>query len=110
MFGTREMLLDPFVVHDYSTLFPQQQATFLRGFACRRVPSALLEACRAHQWLLLAPQLPGRALRAKEQPLTSLQVGALSGNGVPCACTSPPAGAANKMGYVISDAVSGMVT
>jgi hypothetical protein len=41
---------------------------------CRRVQSALLDVCKANDWLLLAPQLPGRAQRRKEQPLNILQV------------------------------------
>lgn len=41
---------------------------------CRRVQSALLDVCKANDWLLLAPQLPGRAQRRKEQPLNTLQV------------------------------------
>lgn len=36
--------------------------------------SALLEACKAHDWLLLAPQLPGRGQRMREQPINTLQV------------------------------------
>lgn len=42
---------------------------------CRRVQSALLDACKANGWLLLAPQLPGRGQRLKERPLDTLQVG-----------------------------------
>lgn len=41
---------------------------------CRRVQSALLDACKANGWLLLAPQLPGRGQRLRERPLDTLQV------------------------------------
>ena len=47
------------------------------GTGIRRAPSPLLELCRAQRWRLLAAQLPGRGLRAKEAPLGTLQVGAL---------------------------------
>jgi hypothetical protein len=44
------------------------------GTGSRRAPSPLLELCRAEQWRLLAVQLPGRGLRAKEPPINTLQV------------------------------------
>ncbi|WIA19313.1 hypothetical protein OEZ85_003946 [Tetradesmus obliquus] len=44
------------------------------GTGSRRAPSPLLELCRAQRWRLLAAQLPGRGLRAKEAPLETLQV------------------------------------
>ncbi|KAF6253165.1 Alpha/Beta hydrolase protein [Scenedesmus sp. NREL 46B-D3] len=43
------------------------------GTGSRRAPSPLLELCRARCWRLLAAQLPGRGLRAKEPPLGTLQ-------------------------------------
>ncbi|KAF8058893.1 zinc finger CCCH domain-containing protein 24 [Scenedesmus sp. PABB004] len=43
------------------------------GTGARRAPSPLLELARARRWQLLAPQLPGRALRAREAPLPTLQ-------------------------------------
>lgn len=43
------------------------------GTGVRRSTSPLLEACRAGAWLLLAPQLPGRALRSRQPPLRSLR-------------------------------------
>jgi hypothetical protein len=46
------------------------------GTGSRRVPSPLLQLCREQHWRLLAAQLPGRGLRAKEPPIGTLQVSA----------------------------------
>jgi hypothetical protein len=55
-----------------SSRFPRELQLFA---ACRRVQSVLLDACKAHGWLLLAPQLPGRAQRLRDRPIDTLQVG-----------------------------------
>ena len=45
-----------------------------QGSGPRRGRNALLEACRARGWALLAVQMPGREQRRDEGPVTSLQL------------------------------------
>jgi hypothetical protein len=59
------------------------------GTGSRRAPSPLLQLCRQQNWRLLAPQLPGRGLRAKEPPLATLQVSVGNGGSVMSSIEAP---------------------